>query len=332
MQAQRLVYVNGEYVPESKAAVSIFDSALMFGDMVFEMTRSFNGAHFKLREHLQRLDYSMRVLKIPLGLTIDDLQQLVAETDRRNEAAFAPGEEKRLMINVSRGPLSIYRSVFGGEIRPTLVISIFPLKWTVAPLAPLFDEGVHAYTPPQRMIPAQLLDPKVKNRSRLHYLMANLQVAALNDRHGWALLLDPDGFICEGTGANFFIVKDGRLLTPEPRNILRGISRQYVLDLAKELGLAAEERNLEVYDVITADEAFFTGTPFCILPCTQINTHVIGTGTVGPVTQLLLAEWSKRVGVDIVGQIRRWYKEMGDETYDLTNPYRFAAGEEGQAK
>ena len=330
MQAERLVYVNGEYVPESEAKISIFDSALMFGDMVFEMTRTFNQKHFKMREHLERLYNSIKMIKIPIDITIDEMEELVCETDRMNEGAFEPHDERRVMINVSRGPLSIYRGVFGGKIEPTVVISIFPLKWTVGAVGQLYEEGIHAYTPAQRQIPAQLLDPKLKNRSRLHYLMANIQVGTHNDPYGWALLLDPDGFICEGTGSNFFAVKDGKLLTPEPRNILRGISRQYVLELAQDLGIPAEEKNIEVYDVATSNEAFFTSTPFCMTPCTQVNTYTIGDGTMGPVTQRLLAEWSRRVGVDIVEQIRQFAAEAGSEAQGLTNPYRFGDARKDQ--
>jgi branched-chain amino acid aminotransferase len=104
------------------------------------------------------------------------------------------------MINVSRGPLAMYKMVFDGKGEPTLVIADFPVKWTVAPLAHFFDDGVHAVTPSQPAIPAQLLEPKIKNRSRIHYMVANLQVSLLNDPNAWALLLDPDGFVAEGTG------------------------------------------------------------------------------------------------------------------------------------
>lgn len=327
MKTKRVVYMNGEFVQEAEAKISIFDSALMFGDMVFEMTRSFKGKQFKMREHLERLYRSINILKIPIRMTVDQMAAEVAKTERENEPAFEPEEERRVMIDVSRGPLSIYQEVFGGRIEPTLAISVFPLKWTVGPLAHLYDEGVHAITPPQRMIPAQLLDPKIKNRSRLHYLIANLQAGMVNDPNAWALLLDPDGFICEGTGSNFFIVRHGRLLTPEPRNILRGISRHYVIELAGELGIPAEEKNLEVYDVAEADEAFFTSTPFCITPCTKINTYTIGDDKRGPITSRLITEWGQRVGVDIIGQARKFASSTGGDAYVLTNPYRF-----GEAK
>jgi branched-chain amino acid aminotransferase len=102
------VYLNGEFVPEADAKISIFDSALMFGDMVFEMTRSFNGKQFKLREHLERLYASIRYVRIPLEMTIDEMEEKCHETIEKNQPFFEDHDEHRLMINVSRGPLSIY--------------------------------------------------------------------------------------------------------------------------------------------------------------------------------------------------------------------------------
>ena len=99
--------MNGNYVPEDEAKISIFDSALMFGDMVFEMTRSFNKKQFKLREHLERLLYGVKIYRIPLDLGIKDLERICLETVNKNEEFFESTDEHRLMINVSRGPLGI---------------------------------------------------------------------------------------------------------------------------------------------------------------------------------------------------------------------------------
>lgn len=305
----RQVYFNGQFVPEDQARVSIYDSALMFGDMVFEMTRSFNGRQFMLRRHLERLYRGLRELQIPVKESIDEMEQLVHRTVEVNQPAFLSTDEHRIMIDVSRGPLSVYRPVFAANLEPTVVIADVPVKWTVAPVAHLYDRGVHAVVPSQRAIPAHYLECKIKSRSRLHYQIANQQVALTNGPDAWALLLDPDGFVAEGTGANFFIAADGKLMTPEGRNILRGTRRAYVLDLARRLGIPAEERNIELYDVIHADEAFFTSTPFSLMPCTKINGLAIGNGRVGPMTKRLLGEWSKDVGVDIVAQAKAYAAE-----------------------
>lgn len=320
----RVVYFNGEFVPEAEARISIYDSALMFGDMVFEMTRSFNKAQFKLREHLERLYASIKVVRIPIPMTIDEMERAVYETIEANEAALAEDDEHRVMVDVSRGLLSIYEGIAGVSTGPNIIIAVFPLRWTVVGMGRLFDIGINAVIPSQRAIPAYLLDPKIKNRSRLHYLMANIEVSNYEGNNNWALLLDPDGFVAEGTGDNFFVVKDEVIITPEGRNILRGISRAYVLyELASQLGLKSVEKNIEPYDVITADEAFMTGTPFCILPVTSLNNVQIGDGRMGKTTKLLLDTWSENVGVDIVGQIRAWDEARSLRATDSPSPYAF---------
>lgn len=323
----RTVYMNGKFIPESEAKISIYDSALMFGDMVFEMTRSFNKKQFKLREHLERLYASIKYVQIPLKTTIDEMEKLCYETIEKNEPFFAPDDEHRLVINVSRGPLAIYSEVFAGKMEPTVVIADIPLRWPVSGMGKLFDTGINAVIPSQRAIPAYLLEPKVKNRSRIHYMMANIEVSQYNGDNNWALLLDPDGFIAEGTGDNFFIVKKNILYTPEGRNILRGISREYIFELAKELGLQYIEKNIELYDVINSDEAFMTGTPFCMLPVTSINSIKIGNGKRGQITNRLLSQWSKNVGVDIELQIKNYDLEAKNEKQKGPTPYRFTKEE-----
>lgn len=325
MTATRVVYLNGEWVPETEARISIYDSALMFGDMVFEMTRSFNKRQFKLGEHLKRLYASMHFVSIPEPMPIDALEALCHEAVRRNEAVFLDSDEHRLLINVSRGPLSIYRDVFADGAGPTVVVADFPLKWTVSGMGRLFEGGINAVVTSQRAIPASLLDPKVKSRSRLHYMMANIEAANWRGDDNWALLLDPDGFVAEGTGDNFFIVIDGELVTPEPRNILRGISRDYIFELALQLGISCVERNIDVYDVMGADEAFMTGTPFCMLPVSRINGKPIGTGQRGPVFNQLLDRWSENVGVDIESQLKAFDAEVRVDGGGGPTPYQFRA-------
>ena len=323
MSSGRKVYLNGKFVDEVEAKISIFDSALMFGDMVFEMTRSFNKKQFKLREHLERLYTGLKIFRIPLETTIDELEEICYETIKINDEVFEKNDEHRLLINVSRGPLGIYSSVFDDKLGPTLVVADFPLKWTVANMALLYDIGINAVIPSQRAIPSHLMDPKIKNRSRVFYQMANIEVSQYKGDNNWALLLDTDGFITEGTGDNFFIVKNKKLYTPEGRNILRGISREYIFDLANSLGIDCIEKNIEPYDVYEADEAFMTGTPFCLLPTTSLNGIKIGDGEMGLISQKILDEWSKDVELDIKSQIKEYHKEVGSNVDKGPSPYKF---------
>ena len=319
----RVVFFNGKFVPESEARISIYDSALMFGDMVFEMTRSFNKKQFKLKEHLERLFASIKYVRIPIKMNMKEMEEKVYETIEMNEPAFRADDEHRIMIDVSRGLLSIYQGVIGILKGPNVIIADFPLRWTVSSMGCLYDSGINAIIPSQRTIPAYLLDPKVKNRSRLHYLMANIEVSGYKGDNNWALLLDTDGFITEGTGDNFFIIRNKVIITPEPRNILRGISRGYIFKLADQLGLECIEKNIEPYDVYTSDEAFMTGTPFCMLPVTSLNGGKIGDGKMGEITGKLLKIWSKNVGVDIIKQIKDWSKEKKPKGESAPSPYAF---------
>jgi branched-chain amino acid aminotransferase len=319
----RLVFSNGKYIPESEAKISIFDSALMFGDMVFEMTRSFNGKQFKLEAHIERLFNGLKILRIPIQYSQEQLIQICHETVDKNKEFFLKSDEHRLMINVSRGPLSIYHQVFDNKVEPTVIVADFPLKWTVSGMGQLFDSGINAVIPSQRAIPAHLMDPKIKNRSRLFYQMANIEVSLFKGDNNWALLLDTDGNISEGTGDNFFIVKNDVIYSPRGRNILRGISRDYIFELCEELKLHFEEKDIEPYDVYTADEAFMTGTPFCMLPVTTLNSLAIGSGKKGPIFDKLLKRWSKNVGLDIEKQIKDFNSEM-TSMGSGASPYKFS--------
>ena len=324
---ERKVYLNGEFVSERDAKISIFDSALMFGDMVFEMTRSFNQKQHLLRRHLERMYRGIKMLRIPMKIRIEEMEDLVSKTMEANAPAFDPDDEHRIMINVSRGPLGMYKMVFDGKLESTVAIADFPVKWTVAGFADAYETGVQMATPSQRAIPSPLLEAKIKHRSRMHYMFANIQVSMLKDPHALALLLDPDGFIAEGTGANFFIVRDGKLYTPEPRNILLGIKRGYVMELAASMGIETVEKNLELYDAYHADEAFLTSTGFSMLPVTRINTIPIADAKPGPVFNRLLSAWCCDVGVDIVAQTKDFAARIGDALKG-TNMYRFAGEDE----
>lgn len=323
MSSGRVVYQNGNLVPEEEARVSIFDSALMFGDMVFEMTRSFNKVQFKLRDHLKRLYAGIRILEIPLNLGLNDLEDICERVISANDPHFLPSDEHRLMINVSRGPLSIYSEVFGGTLEPTVIVADFPLKWTVSGMGALFDHGINAVIPAQRAIPSVFLDPKIKTRSRLHYQMANIEVSRTRGERNWALLLDGEGLIAEGTGDNFFIVCDGVVKTPFGRNILRGISREYIFSLCKELNISYVEAAIEPYDVYAADEAFMTGTPFCILPVSSLNSKPVGSSSMGPITRQLLDQWGSNVGLDIEQQIKSFNRETATNESGGSSPYQF---------
>ena len=318
----RKVFFNGKFVNEADAKLSVYDSSLMFGDMVFEMTRSFNQKHFLLEEHIDRLFYGIIILEIPIKYSKKNVLDLCIETANKNRKAFNKNDEHRLMIDVTRGVLDIYKPAISNHKGANLIIADFPLRWTVSGMGKLFKKGINAVITSQRAIPSRYMDPKIKNRSRLFYLMANIEVSNFEGDNNWALLLDENGNVAEGSGDNFFIIKDGEIITPPGKDILRGISRKYVMEnLAGDLGYVVKEKNIDPYDVYTADEAFMTGTPFCMLPVTYLNFKKIGDGKVGPIFRELISKWSKNVGLDIIKQIKGWDKKS--KTKQKMSPYTF---------
>ncbi len=321
----RKVFFNDKFVNEFDAKISIYDSALMFGDMVFEMTRSFNHKQFLLEDHIDRLLTRLKILRIPVKYNKKQILKICENTIKKNSKYFKKDDEHRLMIDVSRGLLDIYKGIKNIHKDTNFIVADFPLRWTVRGMGKLFNTGINAVITSQRAIPSMYMDPKIKNRSRIFYLNANIEASLFKGKNNWALLLDDRGFIAEGSGDDFFIIKDKKVITPRGVHILRGISRDYVLEqLCDQLNLEKEEKDIEPYDVYSADEAFMTGTPFCMLPVTTLNNIKIGKGKRGKVFNMLLSTWSKNVGVDIEKQIKKWNsidkKKNGKK---LVTPYNF---------
>ncbi|MDA0660683.1 MAG: aminotransferase class IV [Planctomycetota bacterium] len=307
--SSRVVYFNGNYVPESEARISIFDCALMFGDMAFEMTRSYAGKPFKLREHLDRLYGSLRLMEIDCGMSIDEMEQVTHETLDRNRGTEPPDMDWQIMHDVSRGPLSVYSTVFPEGIRPTISINVWPMVTHMGGFAANYKNGVNIVIPAQQTLPAHMVDPKAKTRSRLHYQMANLQAARMGPGR-WPLLNDPDGFLAEGPGWNIFLVKNGVIYTPEPRNILLGVTRATVMDLAKKLGIPVHETNLGRYEGLQADEMFCTATSYGMVHATTFEGQKVGDGQPGPVFKRLIEAFKKHVNCDFVAQAHDYAVRM----------------------
>jgi branched-chain amino acid aminotransferase len=287
-----VVWINGDLVPEAEAGIPIYGAGNMFGQSVFEMLRTFKGQLFRPQDHLQRLEWSCRVTGIPWDGT--SLLTIMRDVMAANQARFRADDEHRVMVQVSAG-LPMY------GVGQTLIVATVPLRITCRGFGKLFDAGVNAVIPSQRAIPQHLLDPRVKSRSRLHLQMANLEVG---DR-GWPLLLDPEGHVAEGTGSNFAIVAKGGVFTPMGENVLRGVSMRAIRKY-----LHIESADITPYDVLTADEAFFTSTPFCLMPCRSLNGQLVGDGRfeyAGKILEL----WGKDVGVDIAGQFKQWDEADG---------------------
>ena len=295
---QRTVHLNGELVPESDARISIFDSAVMLGDAVTESTRTFHHVPFRLEDHVDRLFRSLKVARIDPGMTCDELCSATNQLVELNQSNRPADEDCWIVHNISRGDMRP-----GPSPRQTAraTVMIFTAMLDLKGWARYYSEGCHAVTSVSRIIPAQALDARIKNRSRMNYTLCDAE-ARLVDPDAQCVILDTDGAVAENKGGNIFIVRDGMVLTPDSTNCLEGISRDTVLRLAQESGLAIRETRLLPYDLYTADEVFFTSTPYCIMPATRFNGLTVGDGAVGPVTRQLLKAWSQLVGVDIERQ------------------------------
>ena len=291
------IWLNGEYVPRDEARIPMTDRGFRLGDVVFDTSRTFDGAVFKLRDHLDRLYRSLKYVRIEPDMSIDEMERLTLEVVERNEPLRRELNDDYMITQIVTGG-----DGRRGDSEPSVSIWIDPLgapRWAHA-----YDGGAHAVIPKTRAYPSESLDPKVKHYSRLNFVLAEMEANDI-DPDALPVLLDMDGKVSEGTGANFFVVTGGTLRTPRDNSTLQGVSRMTVMEIADTLGIPAVEDDLQPYDLYTADEAFFCSTPYCILPVGRIDNRRIGHDAPGPVTNQLLAAWSERAGLDIVDQLRR---------------------------
>lgn len=309
---EALAYLNGRISPISQANLSIFDLGLVMGASVTEMARTFRHQAFRLPEHVARLFRSLRCVGFEIDLTPETCVDLALELIEHNARQIPDRHDLGVVLFVTAGMNPTYTSGPGmpAHRKPTVCVHTFPLPFEL--WASKFDTGQHLVTPSIRHIPAECLDPKIKARSRMHWYLADEQ-ARLVDPKASALLLDNQGCISETSSANVFIIEDRTISTPTGRNTLAGISQSVVAHLADHLGLEFRQRDIQLYDVINADEVFTTSTPYCILPVTRINQKPIGSGVPGPLFQQLLQAWNGVVGLDILEQMKSGAAERMSE-------------------
>ena len=294
MALERVAYVNGEIVPESQAKVSIGDRGFLYGDAVFDTTRTFGHRIFKLQEHLDRLYDSLKYMRIEPGISRDELVNLTMHVLEANLPLLDEDDDYWVTQRFTRGVRG------AAQPKPTLVIECWPLPFEER--ARYYRDGLEVVTPSIRRTPPESMSPRAKMHNYINMLQAELEVRAQNP-DAWAIMLDVNGNLCEGQGSNIFIVKGGALVTPREQYVLAGISRQTAIELAQELGIEVQEADIDLFDAYTADEAFVTSTSFCICHVSSINGATVGNGDVpGPVTDRLQKAYSGLVGIDIVGQ------------------------------
>jgi branched-chain amino acid aminotransferase len=183
---------------------------------------------------------------------------------------------------------------------PQVIVDCTPLPLKAR--AVQFRDGIDVVVPSIRRTPPSTLSPRAKTHNYLNLILADREVKAAQPQ-AWSVLLDENGNLCEGVGSNIFVVRDERIYTPREKYVLPGVSRRTAMELGTKLGLAVEERDLDVYDAVTADEVFLTSTSLCVCPVRSVNAHVIGDGRVpGPVTRRITQAYIEHVGTDFVAQ------------------------------
>lgn len=296
--AERIVYLNGSFVPQSDAKVSVGDGGFLSGDGVYDVARTFAHKPFKVKEHLARLFRSLHYTRIDCGLSPAEVERLTLEVYEKNRPLLGKNDDYCLWQIVSRGT-----RFFEECNRPKglATVSIFCTPVRFKEFARYYVDGVKLVIPSTRRIPPQCLESKAKICNKMNHYIANFEAQQV-DPKALPLMLDIDGTIAESSSSNFFFVHKETLYTPTNRNVLGGITRASIMSLAADLGIKIREGDFTPHDVYSADEAFLTSNSPTIMPAQSLNGLKIGTGVPGPVTRALIDGWSKMVNVDIVQQ------------------------------
>ncbi len=278
------IYIDGKYYSKEDAKVSVFDHGLLYGDGVFEGIRVYAGKAFLLSEHVERLYMSAKAILLDIPVTADEMNGLVVDAIVQNGTTNG---YIRLVVTRGVGTLGIDPSkctkasiiIIVGEIE------LYPQEY--------YERGIAIVTASSRRLPSDGIDARIKSLNYLNNILAKLEAVRAGCLE--AVMLNKEGYVTECTGDNIFIVKRGTLLTPGTyAGALSGITRGYVLGLAKETGIDCEERVLTRYDLYNADECFLTGTGAEIMPVTSIDGRIIGSGEKGRITGKLIEAFAAR--------------------------------------
>ena len=294
----RVAYFNGKIVPEREVVVPFRDRGFKYGDAAFDMTRTFHGRPFKLKEHIDRFYRSLRYLQIDPGLAPAEMVTVSEEVLERNRHFLTDNTDFWLGQRVSRG-LAAVGDEGWDQPGATVIVECIPLPLQAR--ARLFRDGIDIVVPPTRRVPPDSLSPRAKTHNYLNLIVADLEAKA-QDEEAWSVLLDVNGHLAEGIGSNIFLVRGGTVMTPQERFVLPGVSRQTVIELCGQLGIPCREADLDLYDAATADEIFMTSTSLCVCPVRTIGGRKLPAPIPGPTTKRLTEAYARLVDCDFVAQ------------------------------
>ncbi len=294
---EKVFYLNGCFLPESEAKVSVLDSGFNAGDGVYDVTRTFGHEPFKLREHIARLYRSLRYTRIECGVSPEEMERLSLEVLERNKPLLKDNDDYAIWQVVSRG----LRSSQGNRVTGGATVAIYCVNVNFREFAKHYVEGAVLVIPSTRRVPPQCLEPKAKVTNKMNHTLASFEAKQV-DAEAIPLMLDIDGNLSESNAHNFFLVSDGTIHTPGNRNVLDGITRETLRAIARDAKIDFVETNLTPYDIYNAEEAFLASTSPTILPIKKVNGVALSKQVPGPVTLTLIHAWNGMVGIDIVSQ------------------------------
>jgi branched-chain amino acid aminotransferase len=283
--AEGIAFIDGDYVPAAEATISIFDIGFTRGDAVYDTVSAWKGFFFRLDDHVSRFFRSCAGMRLRCPRAPDELKRILAECVHR-----AGLEDAYVQMIVTRGSFPSLTRRDPRLCQNKFVAFALPYIWIVSPERQL--EGIDLAIATNRRTPAEAIDPRVKNFNWMDLQRGLFE--ALDRGADTAVLCTPAGYLAEGPGFNLFVVKDGALLTPHG-NVLEGITRRTVLDLAAELGVPAGEADLTPDALRGADEAFLSSTAGGIMPVSAVDGKPLAGGEPGPLTLRLRAlYWERR--------------------------------------
>ena len=273
------VNVNGRITPECEAVISVFDHGFLYGEGVYETMRTYHGRPFLFDRHMRRLRRSASMIELPLPFSDD---QLAAQIRATQDAAKLDGEAY-IRVLVTRGVGELTYDLKATP-NPSLVIIVKP---QVDPPADAYDKGVRVVIVDIVRNHPATVNPMIKSNNLMNSALAMQQALRSNAFEG--VMRNYKGELTECTTANLFIVKNNVVLTPPlEAGLLPGITREYLFDVGKDIGVEVRERILGDDDLFRADEAFLTSTTRELIPIVTVNDRMVGNGRPGPVTWKLL--------------------------------------------
>ena len=284
ISVESCVYINGEFVPQAEAKLSVFDRGFLYGDGVFEGIRAYNGRVFRLDQHLARLYRGVKGILLELPLARQEMRNVVLEAVRRNGLSDA-----YIRLVVSRGCGDLGLDPRNCRTAATVVVIVDRLA-----LYPkeVYEAGLEVITCFTRRNAPAALSPEVKSLNYLNNILAKIEVGRAGAHEG--LMLNHLGYVAEATGDNVFIVRNGHIITPPVHTgILEGITREVVFELAGMMNQPLHEEDITLYQVYTADECFLTGTAAEIVPVATVDGRAIGDGRPGPITKRLMERFKE---------------------------------------